>query len=136
MRDDDHVIAVYRAGGFWGAVAKSNCSGLRFREPVYRSIRELAMSYFELYFNTLGEKTLRRVSTPVRLMRWGSSWLTDDAVMDSIADALIEVKHHDLLSRAQVRALTKVDQRSYDAGFLGSDPAGLYQPQPVSRRRL
>ena len=56
VRDDDHVLAVFREGGYWGAIAKSNYSGLRFREPVYRSIRELAMSYFEHYFN-LGAKS-------------------------------------------------------------------------------
>ena len=67
--DDDHVIAVYRERNCWGAIAKSNYSGLRFREPVYRSLRELAMSYFEHYFNLAGEKTLRaysRHSFPLR----------------------------------------------------------------------
>jgi hypothetical protein len=130
VRDDDHVIAVWRSGRCWGAVAKSNCSGLRFREPVYRSIRELAMSYFELYFNTLGEKTLRRVSGPVRLSRWGSRWLTEEPVMDEIADALIAARHRDLVTSAQARRLVRADARSMQAGFLGSDPEGLYQPPP------
>jgi hypothetical protein len=129
VRDDDHVIAVFRSGSCWGAVAKSNCSGLRFREPVYRSIRELAMSYFELYFNVLGQKTLRRVSVPVSLQRWGTAWQVDDAVMDRIADALIAARHQDLVTKAQVRALAKVDALSYEAGFLGSDPRGLYRPK-------
>src|SRR5271165_3099511 len=57
-RDTDHVLAVYQTDGFWGAIAKSNFSGLRYREPVYRSLRELAISYFEDYFNLLGERTL------------------------------------------------------------------------------
>ena len=62
VRDDDHVLAVFKQHGCWGAIAKSNYSGLRFREPVYRTLRELAMSYFEHYFNLSREKTLRNYS--------------------------------------------------------------------------
>ncbi len=64
VRDDDHVLAVFRSRGHWGAVAKSNYSGLRYREPVYRTLRELVMSYFEHYYNLKKEKTLRRYSRP------------------------------------------------------------------------
>src|SRR5512141_1033501 len=64
VRDDDHVITIFRRRGRIGAIAKSNVVGLRFREPVYRSLRELVMSYFELYYNTDGEKTLRSYSVP------------------------------------------------------------------------
>ncbi|MFB3812574.1 MAG: hypothetical protein ACE14L_00560 [Terriglobales bacterium] len=67
VRDVDHVLAVYRYDGHWGAVAKSNFTGLRFREPVYRNLRELAMSYFDLYYNLRGERTLRAYSRPVNL---------------------------------------------------------------------
>src|SRR5467141_3058989 len=63
-RDTDHVLAVYQNDGYWGAIAKSNFTGLRYREPVYRSLRELAISYFEDYFNLLGERTLRKYSAP------------------------------------------------------------------------
>ncbi len=70
VRDDDHVIAIYRDYECWGAIAKSNYSGLRFREPVYRSLRELVMSYFEDYFNLAGEKTLRAYSRPINLSRF------------------------------------------------------------------
>ena len=77
VRDDDHVIAVYRANGYWGAIAKSNYSGLRFRSPVYRTLRELALSYFEHYYNLKGEKTLRAYSRPVNLTRFDSiDWMT------------------------------------------------------------
>ena len=72
VRDTDHVLAVYRVNGHWGAVAKSDYSGLRSREPVYRNIRELAMSYFEHYFNPAGEKTLRAYSRPVNLRQFDS----------------------------------------------------------------
>jgi hypothetical protein len=75
VRDSDHVIAVYKIGGCWGAVALSNFSGIRFREPIYRTVRELAISYFEDYFNLEGEKTLRQYSRPVNLSRFVSMGL-------------------------------------------------------------
>jgi len=64
VRDDDHVLAIFRFRGHWGALAKSTIR-LRYREPVYRTLRELAMSYFEHYFNLRKEKTLRNYSRPV-----------------------------------------------------------------------
>src|SRR5438874_9019832 len=77
VRDDDHVLAIFRQRGCWGAIAKSNYAGLRSREPVYRSLRELAMSYFEHYYNLSGEKTLRGYSRPVNLRRFdGIHWMT------------------------------------------------------------
>jgi len=77
VRDDDHVLAIFRQRGHWGAVAKSNYSGLRYREPVYRTLRELAMSYFEHYYNLKREKTLRSYSRPVNLRRFDSvGWMT------------------------------------------------------------
>ena len=69
-QDTDHVIAIFKVRGHWGAVAKSNFTGCRYREPVYRSLRELAMSYFNIYFNLRGERTLRRYSRPVNLARF------------------------------------------------------------------
>src|SRR5262249_15950845 len=76
VRDRDQVLAVYRVGGRWGAVAKSDYSGLRSREPVYRTIRELVMTYFEHYFNPAGEKTLRAYSRPVNLRQFDSiGWM-------------------------------------------------------------
>jgi len=77
IRDSDHVLAIYKLNGGWGAVAKSDYSGLRSREPVYRTIRELAMSYFEHYYNPKGEKTLRTYSRPVDLKRFDKrGWIT------------------------------------------------------------
>src|SRR5438034_790785 len=77
VRDDDHVLAIFRLRGHWGAVAKSNYSGLRYREPVYRTLRELVMSYFEHYYNLKQEKTLRNYSRPVNLRRFdASAWMT------------------------------------------------------------
>ena len=73
VQDTDHVIAVFRLRGHWGAIAKSNFSGLRYREPVYRSVRELVMSYFDGYINLRGERTLRAFSRPVNLARFDRS---------------------------------------------------------------
>ena len=70
VQDTDHVVAVFRIDGRWGAIAKSNFTGLRYREPVYRGLRELAMSYFDGYMNLRGERTLRAYSPPVNLARF------------------------------------------------------------------
>ncbi|BCR06269.1 hypothetical protein DESUT3_33380 [Desulfuromonas versatilis] len=129
-RDDDHLLAVYRQGPCWGAVAKSNFAGLRYREPVYRTLRELVMSYFELYYNTAREKTLRSYTVPLDLGRFDAEgWMIDDQPLERIADRLDSIRHVTLLTPAQARALQPVDQRSFEAGLLGSEAAGLYDPE-------
>lgn len=133
-RDDDHVLCLFRRGALWGAVAKSNCTGLRFRDPVHRTLRELVMTYFEDYFNTEGEKSLRAYSRPVDLARFDPlGWETDPAAMERIAVALDDARHYPLLPPGGARRLAPVDRRSFEAGFLGADGAGLYRPPP--RRR-
>lgn len=120
VRDTDHVLAVYRVGKCWGAVAKSDYSGLRSREPVYRSIRELAMSYFEHFFNPAGEKTLRSYSRPVSLGRFDRiGWVTRDEEVWEIPNHLCGVPHTPLIDRAMVRRLAPMDERLYKAGRLG-----------------
>jgi hypothetical protein len=129
VRDDDHIIAPFRVGGAWGAVAKSNYVGLRYREPVYRSLRELVMSYFEPYYNTEGERSLRAYSLPVDLARLDPlAWMTEDSGLDTVAERLDDARHYAILTPAMVRRLTKVDRRSYEAGMLGVNEAGLYRP--------
>ncbi|MBI4951673.1 MAG: hypothetical protein HY908_06540 [Myxococcales bacterium] len=126
-RDDDHVIAVYRVRRHWGAVAKSNVVALRYREPVYRSLRELVMSYFDWYFNTDGERALRSYSVPLDLARFDAlDWPRQDAAADPIIAALDRARHYSLLTPAMLKALGPVDERTYRAGLLGADPAGLY----------
>jgi hypothetical protein len=126
-RDDDHVIALYRRREHWGAVAKSNVVCLRYREPIYRTLRELVMSYFEFYFNTDGEKALRSYSSPVDLRRFDRlKWQVDDAAGEVICEALDRARHHALVSQAMIASLSKVDERTYRAGLLGADPAGLF----------
>jgi hypothetical protein len=120
VRDDDHVIAIFRRDGHWGAVAKSNYSGLRYREPVYRTLRELAMSYFEHYYNLRREKTLRNYSRPVNLKRFDRShWMTSEEDVWEIPEYLTTIYHTPLVSPKLVARLEKVDERLFAAGLVG-----------------
>ncbi|HEY2615070.1 MAG TPA: hypothetical protein VGI42_05130, partial [Chthoniobacterales bacterium] len=90
-RDTDHVIAVFKSRGHWGAIAKSNFSGCRYREPVYRTLRELALSYFNTYFNLRRERTLRRFSRPVNLARFDRlHWMTSEKNIWFVAEYLCD----------------------------------------------
>jgi hypothetical protein len=121
VRDDDHVLAVFRERGHWGAIAKSNYSGLRYREPVYRTLRELAMSYFEDYYNLAGEKTLRTYSRPINLSRFDSiGWMTSPDDLWAISDYLFAIPHRRLLPEGVERRLSPVDERVFRAGLLGA----------------
>jgi hypothetical protein len=119
-QDTDHVIAIFKIRGHWGAVAKSNFTGCRYREPVYRSLRELAMSYFNIYFNLRGERTLRRYSRPVNLARFDRlSWMTTDKPVWFIAEYLCEIPHTPLLRSTIAKSLTRVDPRTIKAEMVG-----------------
>jgi hypothetical protein len=119
-KDTDHVIAVYKQGGAWGAVASSNYSGCRFRSPVYRTLRELALSYFEDYFNLRRERTLRTFSQPVHLARFDrKEWMTSEKPVWFIAEHLLEIPHTRLLTPSQTRLLTRIDLRAFNSGLLG-----------------
>lgn len=118
--DTDHVVAIYRVDGHWGAVAKSNYTGCRYREPVYRSLRELAMSYFEVYFNLRRERSLRTFSRPVNLARFDNlQWMTTDKPVWFIAEYLLTIPHYKLLKPAMAKRLHRLDERSFRAGCLG-----------------
>ena len=128
VRDDDHVLAVYRVDGRYGAVAKSNFVGLRFREPVYRSLRELVMSYFELYFNMEREKTLRAWAGPLPLAQFDRyGWMFRDDPLPYVSDRLDALKHRRILTPEMERRLTPVDPRSMEAGMVGTLPEGIYK---------
>jgi len=124
VRDDDHVLAVFReraGAGCWGAVAKSNYSGLRFRSPVYGSLRELVMSYFDVYYNLEGEKSLRSFSRPVDLSRFDArGWEAAQESLWDVSTYLATRRFTALLTRGQERALTSMDRRLYDAGLVGT----------------
>jgi hypothetical protein len=128
VRDDDHVLAVYRERGGWGAVAKSNFVGLRYREPIHRTLRELVLSYFEQYFNLDGEKTLREFSSPLSLRQFDRlGWQFRDEPIPGIAERLDALRHRRLLTPAQERRLAPVDPRSMEGGMVGTVAEGVYQ---------
>ncbi len=126
--DDDHVIAVFKKGDCWGAVAKSNFPGLRFREPVYRTIRELVMSYFDVFINSLGRRSLRSYCLPLNLARYDQrDWVTTDADLSDIGDDLTAAKHFRLITPQMARELNEVDEWLYKSLFLGTKKEGIYQ---------
>jgi hypothetical protein len=118
--DTDHVIAIYKERGHWGAIAKSNYTGCRYREPVYRTLRELSLSYFEVYFNLRRERTLRTFSRPVNLDRFDNkNWMTTEQPLWFIAEYLFTIHHTPLLKAGQAKKLHRLDDRSFRAGCLG-----------------
>jgi len=132
--DDDHLLALFKMRGHWGAVAKSNYSGLRFREPVYRTLRELVMSYFENFFNSVGEKTMRGYTRPLDLTSFDASgWMTDDNALDAIGQRLDEIRTFKPISPAMIRNLSFADDRSLRAGLLGAKAEGLFKVQKRAR---
>jgi hypothetical protein len=132
--DDDHVIAVFKKGGRWGAVAKSNTTLLRYREPVYRSLRELVMSYFDMYFNTRGDKSLRTYSRPVNLSRFDHRhWMTTDEDLEFIGDFLYSIPHKKILTQQEIHNLKRADADIMKACFTGSNKAGLFKPRSPCR---
>jgi hypothetical protein len=127
--DDDHVIALFREGGLWGAVAKSNTTALRMRDPVYRTVRELAMSYFPYYFNLDGFSALRAYSVPCDLTRFddrGWRFTTDD--LEFLGEVLDRLRHTRLVDEETARRLPRAPRYLMDACFLGADPDGLFKP--------
>jgi hypothetical protein len=130
-RDDDHILAIFKQHSCWGAMAQSNFTGLRYREPVYRSLRELVMSYFEDFFNSAGEKTLRGYRGPVNLSAFDRlDWTVSDAGMDALADGLDRYRVRGVISAAMTAGLVPVDERSLRAGLLGAKAEGLFKIAP------
>lgn len=127
-RDDEHILAVFKKNGGWGSIGKSNFVGLRYREPIHHTLRELMMSYFEQYYNVAGQKTLRSYTKPLNLSVFDRlDWMTDDKAMEVIGKRLDLLKRYPLLNKKMEKNLQKVDQRSYKAGLIGSDPKGLFK---------
>ncbi|MEO5927483.1 MAG: hypothetical protein ABIO72_02155 [Patescibacteria group bacterium] len=115
--DFDHVIALYKRYGCWGAVSKTNHAVLRYRDPVYRTLRELALSYFHEYTDDNGHKTLRSYSRPMDLARFDHiGWATSEEDLWDIALALDDVPHYQLVTRAQIAALRNADATERRAG--------------------
>ncbi len=114
--DDDHVVALYKRNGYWGAISKTNHATVRFRDPVYRSIRELAISYFHEYFtNHDGKKVLVSYSRPVNLKRFGTNWITAQEDLHSLAEALDDARHFPLYiakNKSYIRPADKIERKA------------------------
>jgi len=129
--DDDHVLAVYRYKGYLGCIAKSNYVGLRYREPVFRSLRELVMSYFEDFYNVDGVKTLRSYTPTLDLARFDHlEWMWRSDGLEQIVDHMFHKMRRYVIATPEMTGwLAPVDKRFFDAGMYGANPDGLYHPQ-------
>lgn len=125
--DVDHVVALYKRGGRYGCISKTNHATIRFRDPVYRTTRELALSYFhEWFMNSTGEKTLECYSRPLDMRTFGTAWITEEKDLWNVADALSELPHYFLVPKGNWRYVRKADAMELKAGRLiewrDSDP--------------
>lgn len=128
-RDDDHIIALYRKNGRWGALAKSNYPVLRARQPLYKTLRELVLTYFEFYYNLKGERSLRSYSVPLDLAKLDYlNWMTDDARLGVIADKLDALRHSPIFPKALIEKLPPMDPWMFKAGMVGTVVSRAYQP--------
>ena len=116
--DFDHVVALYKEDGRWGAISKTNHSVLRYREPVYKSVRELVMSYFHEYFLNNGKKTLRSYSKPMDLRRFGTNWLTTTENLVDLAHKLDRSPHTKILTKKQEKSLRRAEKIEIKAGSI------------------
>jgi hypothetical protein len=115
--DYDHVVAVFKIDGCFGAISKTNHAVLRYREPIYKNIRELVLSYFHEYFLNSGEKTLREYSDPLDLNKFNKmNWRTTDEGVSEIAEYLDTMKHYKILTAKQIKNLRKADGVEIEAG--------------------
>jgi len=136
-RDYDHVVALFRRHGRWGAISKTNGIGLRWRDPVYRSLRELAISYFHEYCNRRDHKTLREYSLPYDLRRADPRvWVNGRKNAWSVCDALDEVRHFSLLGMRHVREVTRRDAFERRVGGLLQYPRPRALVAKLEARRL
>ena len=114
--DVDHVITLYKRGGAYGAISKTNHSVLRFRDPVYRTPRELALSYFNEWFMPSGEKTLECYSKPLDMRRFDTEWITAKKDLWNVAEALSVTPHYYLMPKGNWRYVRKADTMERAAG--------------------
>ena len=116
--DVDHLVALFRKDGYWGGIAKTNHAVLRYREPIYRDVRELVASYFHEYFTDDGKKTLRRYSRPFDLRSWKTDWITAEHDLWDLERAIDRSPHRPLLNRRQIAGLRRADAIEIRAGKL------------------
>ncbi len=118
VADEDwpHAVTLYKKNGYWGAISKTNHAVLRFRDPIYKTVRELAVSYFHEYFLAKnGEKTLRAYSRPINLKRFGTDWVTTSKSLSCITVAISKTKHQALIPRGNeiyVRVASPLERKA------------------------
>ena len=116
--DVDHLVAIFKVGRHWGGITKTNHAVLRYREPVYRDLRELAMSFFHEYFLDSGKKTLRAYSEPFDLRECDAGWMTSPDDLWELETAIDESRHWSILNRSRIAALRRADAIEVRAGKL------------------
>jgi hypothetical protein len=127
--DDDHLIVPFKINNHWGCIAKSNTTMLRYREPVYKSIRELVMSFFDMYFNLNGVKSLRKYSEAINMEKFDKyDWMHAEN-LDFIWDILEKRKKYDFVDKNMIRNLKPTDKDLMEACFMGSNEEGLFKPK-------
>ena len=107
--DTDHVVALFKENGHCGAVSKTNHAVLRYRDPIYKTVRELVMSYFNEYFIDSGVKTLRKYSEPFDMLQFEDDWLTSNRDMWNIEDEIIRSPHETILTPQMLKGLRRAD---------------------------
>jgi len=115
-KDHGHVVAVFKRGSRWGAISKTNHAVLQYRDPLYRGMREIAMSYFNEYFLDSGVKTLRRYSKPFSMLRFGDDWLVSRKNVWEVTDALDRVQHFNILRKGDEQRLREAHPIEIEAG--------------------
>lgn len=118
--DDDHVVVLYKRNGYWGAISKTNYATVRFRDPVYKTIRELVLSYFHEYFNNkTGKKALFEYSAePFNLKRLGTNWITAEEDLYDVVEKLDRAPHRLICPKKNLKFLRKADRMELKAGRL------------------
>jgi hypothetical protein len=109
-KDIDHVVVLYKKNGYWGAISKTGHYCLRFRDPIYKTVREVALSYFHEYFlNKNGEKTLVSYSAPFNLKKFGTEWITSDEILKFLVLALDKSPHFPIVPKKNHKYIRKAD---------------------------
>jgi hypothetical protein len=116
--DVDHLVTLFRQDGYWGGITKTNHCVLRYREPIYRDVRELAMSFFHEYFLNDGRKTLRKYSRPFDMRTWNDDWITAKDDLWQLQNAIDDSPHYPLITRRQIATLRRANEIEIRAGKL------------------
>jgi hypothetical protein len=135
-KDSDHVVALFRRNGHWGCISKTNGPDLRWRDPIYRTLRELALSYLHEYSNRRDHKSLREYSVPYDLRRAKlEDWLTGTDGAWNIAEKLDEIRHYPLVSKAQVKLLVRRDPFEREVAMLTQYKKPPVPPKKKAKKR-